>query len=751
MAKSSIKNVGEFMSLARDRYELALAADSEDRAAAEEDVAFVAGDQWRDDAVQRRKKAKVPILTWNRLGVFVAQVVNDGRQNKPAIKTMALDGGKKETAEFFQSRIRQLEYDCDADIAYDTAREQQVVSGRGFIRVGTEFQTGKTFKQRATIEPIENQFSVLFDPAARKYDRSDADWCFVFSHTSKEAYERKYGKNTAAAAANYFANESNPAPDWINCGTNGDFIQVAEYWLKEHRQRALCLFPDLTAAWRDELPREFDEALIMDERDVDDVTVCQYIIDGVEPLAETEFAVPHIPIVPLWGKQMVVAGKRCNYSLVRFAKDPQRLVNLYVSNIAGEIARTSKTPYIVAEGQILGREHEWETMNEDPRTVIQYKAKDVAGNLIGKPTRETVEPPIQALTLGLNQAIDAIKAAMGIYDAQLGAKSNETSGIAIERRKKQSNATNFHFPDNEARTRKSIGRILLALIPVLDRGANEVPTRSEDGKTTLVKLGQPYLDPKTGATIEHDLENGEYGVGVATGPSHASQREEAFDVYSQIANADKGFMQIAGDLLFRNMDAPGAEQIADRYEKMLPPQLKPRDESEAGQADQQAQAVQQLSAQNEQMGAQLHDMAQQLETNQAAENTKIEIARMQEETKRDIAKSADATKLAIAQIGAGVQDQARAAADALAVLKIREAMEDRAHEAALASSAQAAAAAGQLASQEHATDQQRATQDHATATAQQGQQHAAGMQQNAQDAAAKAAAAVPPAELAVAA
>jgi Phage P22-like portal protein len=714
--KPHVPNVDEFMQLARERYSFAMQQDSEDRLEAEQDVDFVGGDQWDKKALAKRKKFKMPVLTWNRLQTFVAQVVNDGRENKPSIRTSAMDGGKKATAEFFQSRIRQLEYETDADIAYDTAREQQVVSGRGFYRVTTEYKPGGSFDQRVRIEPIDNQFSVLFDPTAKKYDRSDADWCFVFSHLSKDAYERKYGKDTAAAASNYFAAEENPAPDWVGTGKSGDLMQVAEYWLKEYETRTLSLLEDLTAVYEDEMTGQ-EKSPVMDTREDEVCTVCQYIIDGVEPLDKTEFLVPMIPIVPVWGKQMVIRGERRNYSLVRFAKDPQKLVNLYVSNIALHIAQMPKTPYIGAVGQFLGREDEWEKINEDPRAFVQYHPKDVNGNPLPPPRRETSEPPIQALTEGLNQAIDAIKAAMGIFDASLGSGPGDTSGIAIQKRQKESDVANFHFPDNEARSRKYLGRILLALIPILDKGAKEVPTRSEDGKVKLVKVNQAYRDDKTGETMTHNLTQGNYDIAISTGPSYNSQRQQANDAYGEIAANDKNFMTIAGDLYFATSDMPGADLIAERYKKMLPPQLQEQGPNGPGAAAQAQQQLQQLGAQHQQLVAQVHQMAQVIEQKQVEAASRERIAEMQE-----------ATKMALGEMAAKTQTMARQQADRLAVLETTNAIADRAHEHALASVGAQQDAAAQQSDQAHQVSQQQNSQD---AAAQQ--------QQSAQDASAEAA------------
>jgi hypothetical protein len=664
MATQKQFDLDRFMATARERYAYALANDAEDRKDAESDVDFVHGNQWNERARRKREKYKRPIQTWNRLPTFVAQIVNDGRESKPAIQVTPMDGGNPATARMLQSRIRHIEYETDADIAYDTAREQQVVSGRGFIRIGTEYQPA-SFDQRITIEPIENQFSVLFDPAAKKYSRRDARWAFVVTALSKEAYEERFGE-TAAARSSFFAGGSNPVPEWIGVGPNAEQVQVAEYWVRECYKRTLCLLDTLHAVYKDELTAEQADR-VMDEREDDCYRVIQYIIDGVEILDETEFLIPYIPIVPVWGRQMMVDGRRRNYSLVRYAKDPQRLVNLYVSNIAEQIAMMPKTPYKVQEGQLEGREKEWAEINEIPRGFIQYKAKSINGEPAPPPERDVNEPPIQALTIGLNQAIDGIKAAMGIFDASLGAGPGDTAGIAIERRQKESDVANFHFQDNEARSRKYAAEIILGLLRVLDKRKGVLPTRMEDGKTHLIEIGKHTRDPRTNELVFHDLSSGEYGVAVATGPTYTSARQQANETYSQIAAHDPNFMQVAGDLYFRTSDLPGADLIADRYEKMLPQPLKPQ--SQLGEQQLQ-QTVQQLAQQHQQLVQVVHQQAQIIEGKQveAASRERIEALKA-------------AKDIRVALIGAKNRE---AIADADREAARLEGMFDRAHDAAVA-------------------------------------------------------------------
>jgi hypothetical protein len=648
----------EFLKTARDRHAYALAADQIDRAEALDDLLFAAAtpidgggsSQWTENALTARKAARTAILTENRLPTFIAQVVNDGRQTKPAIRITPLDGGNEKTSEMLQGRVRHIEYESDADEVYDTARKHQVTSGRGFIRITTKYKP-KSREQEAWLEPIRNQFSVLFGPSKR-YDRQDADYCFVTTNISKEEHERLYGKDTVASQNNFFTSRECPAPEWFGIGKDGAEVQVTEYWLKVHKQRTRVQLKDQQTRWEDEAAPELVDETI-DPWQEDEVTMYQYILNGAEILDETEWVVPYFGIVPQWGDEQVVDGVTRTYSLIRHAKDPQRLINLYISSIAQFIASAPKNPYKAPVGSISGLEEIWEKINEITHAVVPYNAYDDQGRPIPPPEREAVEPPIQALVIGYNQAVDALKACMGMFDPAMGKpNTQEVSGIAIERNKKESDGANAHFSGNEARTRKTIGRILLALLQKLDAGEKNVSIRTEDGKTHSVRINtaQPYRDKESGETVHHRMDVGEYAAAVSTGPSYTSQREEAFDTYSQIANADPRFMQLAGDILFENLDAPGSHEIAERYRLTLPPALQ-QNKGMQNIPPQIQQALQNAQAMTTQQHALILDLQNQLSAKQPEIQAKIKIAEMQETTKRLTLQA----EVRIAEMNAGVK------------------------------------------------------------------------------------------------
>lgn len=677
----------EFLRLARERFDFGRLADAEDRVEAEYDNAFANASnkdlgQWDKNAKGLRKKHKRPVLQWNRVPVYVQQVVNDGRQNKPSIRVAPGPDGEPHTAEYLQARIRHIEYEANADTAKDTARDQQVTSGRGFIRVGTEYIPG-TFDQRVTLDRIENQFSVIWDPASVQYDRSDADWCFVISLISKDAHERKYGKASVVNRLD-FAEAMQLAPDWIGIGDDSEMIQIAEYYVKEYKPRTLCLLGSTgLPAWKDDIAEVYEQlqaqGLIIEEREEPSPTIIQYCINGAEVLEKTEWIGSTIPIIPVWGREATINGKRRTFSLTRNAQGPQQLLNLYVSNLAEFIGQMPKTPWTVPVGGIpAASERDWANANNSPLAYLLYEQFDSQGRPINPPNRLLAEPPIQALVIGINQCIDGIKAAMGIYDASLGAQSNETSGIAIQRRRQQSNVTNYHFPDNEARSNKYLGQILVEILPKLDKKGGVYPVRTEDGKTHLVPIGVEHKDWKTGQIVVHDLKKGQYGVTVSTGPSYQSQRQEAYDRDAALVQANPELMWAIGPQMFRSDDTAGAEERADAIERYInfkiPGLLPKKDEQQAipQQVQQQIAQLQQELQKTQGFAQSLHEQLTsrkpELDNQRLLKQMDIDFQREKLQTETQIKWDVAAMQQGIAADIAGLREQ-------IAVLKHERGLE----------------------------------------------------------------------------
>lgn len=692
----------EFLGTARDNMHNGLQADSVDRADAEDDSRFYLGGdyQWDEQSLQMRRpadktKPRKPVMSWNRLHGPVYQVVNDGRMNKTAIRITPEDGGDQNTAEYLQSRIRHIEYESDADIAYDTGRQNAAICGRAFIRIRTDFESPRSFLQKAIIDEIKNPFTVVWDPAAIEYDLKDANWFFIIGKLSEDVYKRKYGKDAFEKWSAFWNGPINHVSDW--CKADG-MVPEVEYWVNYFRKDTLWELSDGREALQSEMTKDqiaaFRSAKLRN-RETYVPQVVQYLIDGASILDEIPWIGERIPIIPHWGDSVVVEGKDRRQGVIRQAKDPQRLLNLTVSNIAEITANIPKPRWAVAEGQVTGYEDTW--LPNFPGIFRIYRRWDSQNRDMQAPILEQTEPPIQALSIQLGQSIDAVKSGTNVFNAALGDRSNETSGRAINARKVESDIANFHIQDNEARTRKAIGRVLIDIVPKLDAQRKQTTVRDVNGNTRIVKMeptekGIPYTNAR-GEQVFIKPTEGQYGVAASQGPTYTSQRQEAAETYGDIAKNYPPFMELAGDLYFRNLDAPGADDIADRFEqKIIPPEFRKAKEGEPvipPEAKQllmkHKQVVDALNARCEELEGMLgqlqNDLKSRLSEKQMEVESREKVALMQEETKRTIAlaqlESNEAVELLKQEIAAIKSELENARAEKAAAMQQEEAERDR--------------------------------------------------------------------------
>jgi len=354
-------------------------------------------------------------------------------------------------------------------------------------------------------------------------------------------------------------------------------------------------------------------------RDVMTYKVTQRICSGAAVLEEVEWKGKYIPIVPVYGEEVWVDGIRHLRSLVRDAKDSQRMLNYWKTTSTELVALAPKAPYIGPVGAFATDGAKWATANTDNHAFIEYDTKDDAGQPIASPPQRQ---PFGGMPAGAvneaNTAGEDIMSIIGIYKASLGAASNEDSGVAITARDKQADTGTFHFIDNLSRAIRHAGRILLDLIPhvystprilriigpdmkpdmvPVNDNANPamIPMKGPDGAPVMDQNGQVQKIAKV-----FDLTVGKYDLTVSAGPSYASQRQETADQMMELIRVYPAAAPVIGDLFAKNLDWPGADEVADRLKALLPQQLRGQDPAmqQAHQIIQQgAQRIQELEQQ----------------------------------------------------------------------------------------------------------------------------------------------------------
>lgn len=634
----------EILRRAKDCLQLAEDAEQEIRKLALEDIEFSIGQQWPDTIQQDRNRDGRPCLVINRMPGVINQITNDQRQNRPAIKVHPVgDGADEETAKIFQGIVRHIEYNSNADIAYDTGFDFAVRGGFGYWRVLPEYVSGDSFDQELIIKRIRNNFSVYLDPNHQEPDGSDANWGLILEWLQKDEYKSKYPD--ADLNSLDWNQTGNDIPSWMRDGST----LVAEYFYKEYEDETLHLLNTGETVLDRDVAQKSQDAMnagiqlsIVKSRTTKIQKIKWVKIDAVEVLEKTDWPGKYIPIVPVYGNDVYVNGKRHLEGIVRNAKDPQRMVNYWASAETEAIALAPKAPFIGAEGQFEGYEEIWKTANRKNHAFLPYKPTTIAGQMAPPPQRQSAEPAVQAITNARMIAADDLKATTGIYDASLGAGPGDTSGIAIQRRNNQSQTSNFHFVDNLARSIKHTGRMLVDLIPHYYDAPRAIRIIDEDGGANTVQINQVFND-ESGKQVHYKTDVGTYGVTIDVGPSYASKRQEAVASMQSIAQSYPKILEAAGDIFVGSMDWPRAQDIADRLKKLLPPGL--ADDPNKGPQ----KLPPQVQAQMQQMGQVIQALTSEL--NQATDAIKTEKYRLESRERMEMAKIQADVEINLAKLG----------------------------------------------------------------------------------------------------
>jgi hypothetical protein len=562
----------KLLGLAQSRFDRCVAAETRIRELALDDLKFRSGEQWPEEIKAQRQQDSRPCLTINRLPSFLRQVTNEQRQNRPAIRISPVDSGADpETAEVLQGLIRNIEVQSGADVAIDTAFEAAATGGFGYFRVITDYCDPMSFDQDIKVERIRNAFSVYFDPDCSCPVYSDAHFAFVVSHFSKEEFAERYPGAMATSLSDY-SGIGDRGRRWFT----EDSIRVAEYYWIETKKRTLAQLADGKIMWEDEAP---EGVAILRRRETEERIVNYAEINGVEVLKRGEWAGKWIPIVPVLGDEMDVDGDRQLVGLIRYAKDPQRMYNYMATAQVEAIALAPKAPFVGAEGQFEGHEAKWASANTKNYAYLEYRPQNLSGGLAPPPMRQQFEPAIVAINQAMMSFADDMKSTTGIYDASLGARGNETSGKAILARQQEGDTANYHLVDNLSRSIRFLGRILVDLIPKIYDSERVIRIIGADEKEQTVELNRPTKWKGVVGRI-FDLSVGKYDVTVQTGPSYASRRQQAVEAILELVRAYPMVAQVAGDLLVKNMDWPGAQEVAERLRKTLPPALQDPEDGE---------------------------------------------------------------------------------------------------------------------------------------------------------------------------
>jgi hypothetical protein len=568
---------------------------------------YVPGEQWDKTTKDERGKDRV-MYEFNETRVNAMSVINHIRANRPQSKVRGVEEGDKNRAEIRQGLYQNITNNSDFDSIKDYAAGHQVAGGMGAWRVDTEYSTDSVSDQDIVIRAFIDPMCVIADPSDKDELKRNAKFWFVHSKMSNEDFEAKYPEKDRVSFE--------PDDIELNPDDDDETTWVAEYWKKVPAVKNLCLLSNGQTIDKDKNPNLPPDVTVVKERKVNTHKIVQYIVSGKAVLeGPNDWAGKFFPFVPVYGYYVVIEGKAYWGGLTRYQKDPQRALNWALTSVYESIGNAPKAKYWATAKQAAGLTGQWAEANVKNLPAMLYN-----------PDPDSPGPPQQmggaevpvALIQAAGMARDAHKASVGIFNASLGATSNETSGKAIRARQDEGMVATFNFGDNMAKSERRTCEIVNDLFPHIYDTERHIRILGQDGAEKYLTINS--RDPVTGEVI-NDISAGKFDFTVTTGPSFATQRQEAAEFYTGLSQTDPTLMAVAGDLIIKSHDYPMADAIAERKKLMLPPQIQaaiskdkpipPEAQAALMQAEQAMAAVQEI-------GAQAQQASQEAQTDKAA-------------------------------------------------------------------------------------------------------------------------------------
>lgn len=386
-----------------------------------------------------------------------------------------------------------------------------------------------------------------------------------------------------------------------------------------------------------------------------------------------------IPVILAQGPDRNIEGKRWVRSLIRDAKDPQRNLNFWVTDAAEIVDMIPKAPWIGTAVQFAGYEKDYAAANVENFPFLKYNRDvDDMGREAPLPQRVDIGQQPVAIFSQITMAIQGIKDAIGMYSADVGDQGPERTGAALMQRQMPGDIATFCFIDNLNRAIAHGGRIMNSMIPEVYDTDRDVRVYNMDDtqsfmpvNTTVAKAqertgmipqpaqlpGQPNQQPGQMPIKDqfknmdkrliqrlkvqnrndkyNDLSEGIYDIEIRTGPSYATQRQEASTQLIQIAQFNPEVFKMVAHIYFRNADFDGAEEASEILKATLPPGLikpQPGEPPPPPREPAPMEQVQMILAQAAQKEAQVKELDAQNKQLEA-QNNKLKIANEAEKIK----------------------------------------------------------------------------------------------------------------------
>ena len=565
----------------------------ENWARARRDVEFIYERQWNRETLAKRKRQNRPALTLNPLPSHVQLITGAMRETRFGIKAVrksglngtviSTRGQRYSNAEAIGGIIRDTERRSIAHTQYMDAGQQAVESGFSHLQLKKVRPVDSPRQVELRIEHVQDRYGVIWDPFAKRPDKSDANWVSLSWGISRREYYDRYGDPEMDPGGVPHISGFDPGIGFSQWWTNRnrDDVRFIEYWWRKPMpDREMILMRDpatgrLLDLWVDEVEDVIDDLKRIGFAEEGTEQYDSHVIMGAQLTHKRVLTHPirwegnYLPVIPVYGRRVEHEGETKKFGLVRHVRDASRMVNYWATATTERVAMSPRDEYVVAEQTIEGNEHEFSTSGT-PKGYRKYK--HIAE--VPPPKRE-LPPALPVAEINLvNLGMMFIRDITGIQQAARGQESNEVSGRAIRERKEGAFTSTYEFVDNLRVSIEQCGRLIADMAPKIMGRDHVQRLLLNNGTTAEVLLNHLVEDEETGKRqLVGALSLSRYDVEVTTGPAFATQREEMVAMLTELGKNMPDAMMPILDLYVAALDNPMGDEIARRLKHMVPRQM----------------------------------------------------------------------------------------------------------------------------------------------------------------------------------
>jgi len=469
-------------------------------------------------------------------------------------------------ANTYERILRTISNISDAPDIYSDAARNIVDHAYDAWMVMTDWADVDSFDQDIVIKRIPDAITRVWVPGmSTATGPEDNKAGFIDTELPLSEYNKMFPDGNGVSLSNFgFNYKENRVRD-----TETEGVIVSDYYYIKEETALLHLLSDNRVVTNDDYEPVAEElkakGITSLRQKARRLPVCYMRkMDGSGWISEEQKTVfRYIPVIQALANFQILNGNPYYRGETRKLMDPQRIYDYGTSKDVLDGALGRKSKIVITTDQAEGHEDQNRKLNtEDDPLFIHTHAEGQTPPYALPGTQLDAQ---LANTLTRTQA-DMKEISMS-HNPQQGAGLAGHSGKAYEILTEKSNTASHKYIKQIERCVAWTNKIIVDAIPrVIDTKNRQIRLTNEDGTSTFETVNKEIMT-EDGLQVINDLAQGSYMFKVTSGPAYSNRRAEGVQAVKEWAALDPSIIDEGADIIYKALNAPGTNEIADRVRK----------------------------------------------------------------------------------------------------------------------------------------------------------------------------------------